>query len=97
MLTAIRIQWLPKSRNPASTGDDSRGNYRDDRADIVGGVEGAACEVVVYSWERELISRSNKKILCGGCMNDQLEANKRIVREWNDLAINQRKPEEAVA
>ena len=30
-------------------------------------------------------------------MNDQLEANKRIVREWNDLAINQREPEEAVA
>ena len=30
-------------------------------------------------------------------MNDQLEANKRIVCEWNDLAINQRKPEEAVA
>ena len=30
-------------------------------------------------------------------MNDQLEANKRIVREWNELAINQRKPEEAVA
>lgn len=30
-------------------------------------------------------------------MNDQLEANKRIVREWNDLAINQRKPEEAIA
>ncbi|HVN53716.1 MAG TPA: nuclear transport factor 2 family protein [Anaerolineaceae bacterium] len=30
-------------------------------------------------------------------MNDQLEANKRIVREWHDLAINQRKPEEAVA
>ena len=30
-------------------------------------------------------------------MNDQLEANKRIVREWNALAINQRKPEEAVA
>ena len=30
-------------------------------------------------------------------MNDQLEANKRMVREWNDLAINQRKPEEAVA
>src|SRR5574342_757528 len=30
-------------------------------------------------------------------MNDQLEANKRIVGEWNDLAINQRKPEEAVA
>jgi len=29
-------------------------------------------------------------------MNDQLEANKRIVREWQDLAINQRKPEEAV-
>ena len=30
-------------------------------------------------------------------MNDQLEMNKRTVREWNDLAINQRKPEEAVA
>jgi predicted SnoaL-like aldol condensation-catalyzing enzyme len=30
-------------------------------------------------------------------MHDQLEANKRIVREWHDLAINQRKPEEAVA
>jgi hypothetical protein len=29
--------------------------------------------------------------------NDQLEANKRIVREWHDLALNQRKPEEAVA
>jgi predicted SnoaL-like aldol condensation-catalyzing enzyme len=30
-------------------------------------------------------------------MNDQMETNKSIVREWNDLAINQRKPEEAVA
>jgi len=30
-------------------------------------------------------------------MNDQLEENKRIVRAWNDLAINQRQPEEAVA
>ena len=30
-------------------------------------------------------------------MNDQLEANKRIVREWHELAINQCKPEEAVA
>ena len=30
-------------------------------------------------------------------MNDQLEANKKIIREWNDLAINQCKPEEAVA
>jgi predicted SnoaL-like aldol condensation-catalyzing enzyme len=30
-------------------------------------------------------------------MNDQLEANKRIVREWHELWINQRKPEEAVA
>ena len=30
-------------------------------------------------------------------MNDQLEANKKIVREWHALAINQRKPEEAVA
>ena len=30
-------------------------------------------------------------------MNDQLEANKRIVREWHDLIIRQRKPEEAAA
>lgn len=30
-------------------------------------------------------------------MNDQLEANKRIIRAWHELAINQRKPEEAVA
>jgi len=30
-------------------------------------------------------------------MEDHLEANKRIVREWSDLAINQHKPEEAVA
>ena len=30
-------------------------------------------------------------------MSDQLEENKRIIREWNELAINQRKPEEAVA
>ena len=29
-------------------------------------------------------------------MNDQLEENKKIVREWNELAINRRKPEEAV-
>jgi predicted SnoaL-like aldol condensation-catalyzing enzyme len=30
-------------------------------------------------------------------MNDQLEANKKTVREWHELAINQCKPEEAVA
>ena len=30
-------------------------------------------------------------------MNDQLEANRRIIREWHALAIDQRKPEEAVA
>ncbi len=30
-------------------------------------------------------------------MNDQLEANKRIIREWHALALDQRKPEEAVA
>ena len=30
-------------------------------------------------------------------MDDELEANKRIVREWQELAMNQRKPEEAVA
>jgi len=30
-------------------------------------------------------------------MNDTLEANKRIVCEWHELAIDQRKPEEAVA
>jgi predicted SnoaL-like aldol condensation-catalyzing enzyme len=29
-------------------------------------------------------------------MNGQLEMNKRIVSEWQELAINQRKPEEAV-
>jgi predicted SnoaL-like aldol condensation-catalyzing enzyme len=30
-------------------------------------------------------------------MNEQLEANKSIVRQWQELAIGQRKPEEAVA
>src|SRR5512135_2876969 len=30
-------------------------------------------------------------------MNDQLEANKKIIREWHALALEQRKPEEAVA
>jgi predicted SnoaL-like aldol condensation-catalyzing enzyme len=30
-------------------------------------------------------------------MDDPLEANKRIVGEWQELALNQRKPEEAVA
>jgi len=30
-------------------------------------------------------------------MNDPLQTNKRIVREWHELAIEQRKPEEAVA
>jgi len=30
-------------------------------------------------------------------MNNQLEENKRIVRAWHELAIDQRKPEEAVA
>ena len=30
-------------------------------------------------------------------MNEQLEANKKIIREWHELAIDQRKPEEAVA
>ena len=30
-------------------------------------------------------------------MEEQLELNKRIVREWHELAINQHKPEEAVA
>ena len=30
-------------------------------------------------------------------MNEQLEANKAIVREYYDLAFNQKKPEEAVA
>jgi hypothetical protein len=28
MVTTIRTQWLPQSRNPASIGDDSRGNGR---------------------------------------------------------------------
>lgn len=30
-------------------------------------------------------------------MNDQTEANKKVVRDYTDLAFNQRKPEEAVA
>jgi len=30
-------------------------------------------------------------------MNNQLEENKRIVSEWHELAIDKRKPEEAVA
>lgn len=30
-------------------------------------------------------------------MTDQLESNKQIVREYTDLAFNERKPEEAVA
>ena len=28
-------------------------------------------------------------------MNDQLEANKSILREWHEIALDQRKPEEA--
>jgi predicted SnoaL-like aldol condensation-catalyzing enzyme len=40
---------------------------------------------------------AQNKFIHGGSMNDQLEANKKIVREWHELAINQRKPEEAVA
>jgi predicted SnoaL-like aldol condensation-catalyzing enzyme len=30
-------------------------------------------------------------------VDSQLEQHKRVVREWNDLAINQRRPDEAVA
>jgi predicted SnoaL-like aldol condensation-catalyzing enzyme len=30
-------------------------------------------------------------------MNDQLEANKKILREWHEIALDQRKPEEAAA
>ena len=30
-------------------------------------------------------------------MNDQVEANKKIIREWHEIALDQRKPEEAVA
>ena len=30
-------------------------------------------------------------------MDDLLEENKRIIREWHELAIDQRKPQEAVA
>ena len=40
---------------------------------------------------------AQNRFIYRGFMNDQLEANKRIIREWNELAINQRKPEEAVA
>src|SRR6266545_3449054 len=66
-------------------------------AEDVGGVEADDCGVVVCTGKRELKSRSNKKVFYGGPMNDPLEANKRIVREWHELAIDQRKPEEAVA
>jgi len=40
---------------------------------------------------------AQNRFIYRGSMNDQLEANKRIVREWHELAIDQRKPEEAVA
>ena len=30
-------------------------------------------------------------------MSDQLEANKKILREWHEIALDQRKPEEAAA
>ena len=30
-------------------------------------------------------------------MNDELEANKSILREWHEIALDQRKPEEAAA
>ena len=30
-------------------------------------------------------------------MNDQLEANKSILREWHEIALDQRQPEEAAA
>jgi predicted SnoaL-like aldol condensation-catalyzing enzyme len=40
---------------------------------------------------------AQNRFIYGGFMNDQLEANKRIVRGWHELAIEQRKPEEAVA
>jgi predicted SnoaL-like aldol condensation-catalyzing enzyme len=44
-----------------------------------------------------MLYRQTIKDLFGGAMNDQLETNKRIVLEWHELAIDQRKPEEAVA
>lgn len=46
MVTAIRIQWLPKSRNPASIGDDSRGNGTAGTESIASAVRAIANAVV---------------------------------------------------
>ena len=54
------------------------------------------CSVVIQMLRAEMCSRSNK-IPLDKHMNDQLEANKKIVWEYYDLAFNQKKPEEAVA
>ena len=45
-VTAIRIQWLPKSRNPASIGDDSRSNGTAGTESIVSAVRAIANAVV---------------------------------------------------
>jgi hypothetical protein len=42
MVTAIRIQWLPKSRNPARIGNDSRGNGTAGTESIAGAVRAIA-------------------------------------------------------
>ena len=47
MVTAIRIQWLPKSRNPASIGDDSRGNGTAGTESIASAVRAIANAVVI--------------------------------------------------
>jgi hypothetical protein len=46
MVTAIRIQWFPKSRNPASIGDDSRGNGTASTESIANAVRAIANAVV---------------------------------------------------
>jgi len=46
MVTAIRIQWLPKSRNPVSIGDNSRGNGRAGTESIASAVRAVATAAV---------------------------------------------------
>jgi len=46
MVTTIRRQWLPKSRNPASIGDDSKGNGTTWEESIVSAVRAIAIAVM---------------------------------------------------
>jgi hypothetical protein len=46
MVMAFRIQWFPKRRNPASIGDDSRGNGTAGTESIASAVRAIANAVV---------------------------------------------------